>query len=60
MGGMLDLDEIFGPGGPLHRALPDFKSRGQQLRMARRVATALEHREILAVEAGTGTGKTFA
>jgi ATP-dependent DNA helicase DinG len=28
--------------------------------MAQRVATALEHRETLIVEAGTGTGKTFA
>src|ERR1700757_2360362 len=57
---MLDLDDIFGPGGPLHSALPDFKSRWQQLRMAERVATALEHRETVVVEAGTGTGKTFA
>src|SRR5437016_10672243 len=57
---MLDLEEIFGHGGPLHRALPDFKVRHQQLRMAERVAAALERRETLAVEAGTGTGKTFA
>ena len=60
MGGMLDLKDIFGPGGPLQSALPDFKSRWQQLRMAERVATALEHRETVVVEAGTGTGKTFA
>lgn len=60
MGGMLDLEDIFGPGGPLQSALPDFKSRWQQLRMAERVATALEHRETVVVEAGTGTGKTFA
>ena len=57
---MLDLEDIFGPGGPLQSALPDFKSRWQQLRMAQRVATALEHRETMVVEAGTGTGKTFA
>lgn len=57
---MLDLEDIFGPGGPLHSALPDFRSRWQQLRMAQRVATALEHRETIVVEAGTGTGKTFA
>ena len=57
---MLDLEDIFGPGGPLHSALPDFKWRWQQLRMAERVATALEHRETVVVEAGTGTGKTFA
>src|ERR1700744_1089093 len=57
---MLDLEDIFGPGGPLHSSLPDFKSRWQQLRMAERVATALEHRETVVVEAGTGTGKPFA
>jgi ATP-dependent DNA helicase DinG len=57
---MHDLEEIFGPGGPLERALSDFRVRRQQLRMAQRVAAALENRELLAVEAGTGTGKTFA
>ena len=57
---MRDLEEIFGPDGPLQRALPGFKVRRQQLHMAERVAAALEHREALVVEAGTGTGKTFA
>ncbi len=42
------------------RALPDFKVRREQLRMAQRVADALAARESLVVEAGTGTGKTFA
>ena len=55
---MLDLADIFGHGGPLERALPAFKVRRQQLRMAERVASAIEGRETLAVEAGTGTGKT--
>ena len=59
-GGMLDLEDLFGPAGPLQSALPDFKSRWQQLHMAQRVASALEHRETIVVEAGTGTGKTFA
>ena len=57
---MLDFEDIFGPGGPLERALPDFRVRREQLRMAERVAAALEGRETLVVEAGTGTGKTFA
>jgi ATP-dependent DNA helicase DinG len=57
---MLDLEDIFGPEGPLQRALPDFRFRRQQLRMAERVAAAFENREALVVEAGTGTGKTFA
>jgi ATP-dependent DNA helicase DinG len=57
---MLDLEDIFSQGGPLERALPDFRVRREQLRMAQRVADALGARESLVVEAGTGTGKTFA
>jgi ATP-dependent DNA helicase DinG len=57
---MLDLEEIFGREGPLQRALPDFRFRRQQLRMAERIGQALENRTALVVEAGTGTGKTFA
>ncbi len=57
---MLDLQDIFGQGGPLERALQDFRVRREQLRMAERVAAALERRETVVVEAGTGTGKTFA
>jgi ATP-dependent DNA helicase DinG len=57
---MLDLEDIFGHGGPLERALAGFKVRREQLRMAQRVAEALAARESLIVEAGTGTGKTFA
>ncbi len=57
---MLDLEDIFGHGGPLEQALPDFRVRREQLLMAERVAGALAARESLVVEAGTGTGKTFA
>src|ERR1700737_4728658 len=57
---MLDLEDIFGHGGPLEQALTGFKGRREQLLMAERVAGALANRETLAVEAGTGTGKTFA
>src|SRR5262252_9007292 len=57
---MLDLQDIFGPDGPLARALPDFRVRAEQLHMAQRVAAALATRAALVVEAGTGTGKTFA
>src|SRR4051812_44898430 len=57
---MLDLDEVFGPRGPLARTLADFVPRRSQLAMAQRVALALENRAPLVVEAGTGTGKTFA
>jgi ATP-dependent DNA helicase DinG len=57
---MLDLQDIFGREGPLARALPDFRARREQLHMAERIAAALAARESLVVEAGTGTGKTFA
>ncbi len=57
---MLDLDEIFGPSGPLARALPGFRARISQMQMARAVADALQSRGWLVAEAGTGTGKTFA
>jgi len=57
---MSDFREIFGPEGPLYGALPGFRARSQQARMAERVALAVESRSPLIVEAGTGTGKTFA
>jgi ATP-dependent DNA helicase DinG len=57
---MIGLDEVFGPRGPLARTLPGFTPRRSQLAMADRVARALENRSPLVVEAGTGTGKTFA
>jgi ATP-dependent DNA helicase DinG len=55
-----NLDEVFGPRGPLARTLPGFTPRRSQIAMAGRVALALENRAPLVVEAGTGTGKTFA
>src|SRR4051812_11027420 len=51
---------IFGAGGALARAFTGYVPRPSQRRMAERVAEALERREQLLVEAGTGTGKTFA
>jgi ATP-dependent DNA helicase DinG len=57
---MQDLEEVFGPNGPLKRSLPGFTPRRSQLAMATRIANALAQRAPLVVEAGTGTGKTFA
>jgi len=57
---MLDLEDIFGHDGPLARSLPDFKVRREQLRMAQSVSDALASHTSLVIEAGTGTGKTFA
>ncbi len=57
---MLDTDDIFSAAGPLARALPGYRPRRAQALMAARVAAAIEARRPLIVEAGTGTGKTFA
>lgn len=57
---MLDTDDIFCATGPLARALPGYRPRRAQATMAARVAEAIEARRPLIVEAGTGTGKTFA
>jgi ATP-dependent DNA helicase DinG len=57
---MLDLADIFRPGGALAARLPGFSYRESQERMARLVADALEGGRHVAIEAGTGIGKTFA
>jgi len=57
---MQDLEEVFGPTGPLKRSLPGYTPRRSQLAMATRIENALLQRAPLVVEAGTGTGKTFA
>ena len=57
---MIDPDRFFGADSPFKEALPGFVAREGQALMASVVAEAIEAREILVVEAGTGTGKTFA
>lgn len=54
------LNAAFAPGGALARNLPGFTARKSQLEMARAVGESIENRTALVVEAGTGTGKTFA
>lgn len=49
-----------GPAGLLAQQLDGYESRPQQLDMARAVAAAFHANRHLAVEAGTGVGKTFA
>jgi ATP-dependent DNA helicase DinG len=53
------VEEIFSSNGILSRA-KNFEFRPQQQQMAVAVARALENREHLAVEAGTGVGKSLA
>src|SRR3954451_18097257 len=57
---MDELEALFSAAGPLARAIPAYKLREQQVEMARAVSEAIEARGALIVEAGTGTGKTFA
>ena len=49
-----------GPDGPFAASVPDFAPREVQQRMAAAVEEAIANNEELVVEAGTGTGKTFA
>ncbi len=56
----VSLDRVFGPGGWLARHHPNYEYRASQLEMAESVEAALENRQHLIVEAGTGTGKTLA
>jgi ATP-dependent DNA helicase DinG len=52
------VEEIFSPAGILSKA-KNFEYRPQQQQMAVAVARALQHGEHLAVEAGTGVGKSL-
>ncbi len=53
------VEEIFSPSGILSKA-SNFEFRPQQQEMAVAVAQALQNQEHLAVEAGTGVGKSLA
>ncbi|HEX7326232.1 MAG TPA: ATP-dependent DNA helicase [Rhodanobacteraceae bacterium] len=51
---------LLGADGPFAREVPNFAPRETQQRMADAVAQAIVSHDPLVVEAGTGTGKTFA
>ena len=57
---MTTLKQFFSPDSPLKDLLPGFTPREGQALMAEVVGEAIENAESLVVEAGTGTGKTFA
>lgn len=54
------VDAAFDADGPIARATPGYALRSAQRAMARAVAEAIDRREPLVVEAGTGVGKTWA
>lgn len=55
-----DLAATIDDGGELSRLFPDFEPRSSQIEMLNAVAEAFNDDRILAVEAGTGVGKSFA
>jgi len=55
-----ELLDYFAEDSPLKKRLPGFKPRAGQAWMAEAVADAIESGDKLVIEAGTGTGKTFA
>ncbi len=57
---VISLSEFFGPESPLKSRLPGFQPRAGQAWMAEAVTQAIGESGKLIVEAGTGTGKTFA
>lgn len=56
----IDLQHVLGDGGLIAQAYPPFEVRQQQIQMALAVQKAFDSSKHLAVEAGTGTGKSFA
>lgn len=57
---MLRVSDILGPDGRIAKRLPGYEPRQQQVDMAEAVQRAIERRNHLVVEAGTGVGKSFA
>ena len=59
----LDIEEIASTleyGGPFSKYFSSFEQRPEQIEMIRAIATAISESQHLMVEAGTGTGKSFA
>ncbi|PSV99213.1 ATP-dependent DNA helicase [Photobacterium iliopiscarium] len=54
------IAKFFAADGALDKAIPGFQARQPQIDMAKAVADAIKKQSQLVVEAGTGTGKTFA
>ncbi len=55
-----DLRKHFDPEGTLSRLLPTFEFRQSQVDMLERVVESFNEGKLALIEAGTGTGKTFA
>lgn len=55
-----NIVQFFAKDGPLSQAIKGYQPREEQTLMATAIAEAIDEKETLIVEAGTGTGKTFA
>ena len=56
----ISIDKTFAEDGPLCQHIEGFKHRAGQVEFAKAVGEAIEADQTVVVEAGTGTGKTFA
>ena len=54
------IEEAFAFNGPLQQKIEGFTCRDSQLQFALAVGEAIDSKSVAVVEAGTGTGKTFA
>lgn len=57
---VLGVNDVLGDNGSIARRLKNYESRPQQMEMATAVQAAIDTKQHLVVEAGTGTGKSFA
>ncbi|MBN6710687.1 ATP-dependent DNA helicase [Haemophilus haemoglobinophilus] len=57
---MQQIIQTFADNGALSENIKGFRPRAEQLEMAKAVGRAISQKSTLVVEAGTGTGKTFA
>ena len=56
----MDAENVLGPNGPVARSLSGYEVRREQMQMAAAIRQAFVKGRHLAVEAGTGVGKSFA
>ncbi len=55
-----NITQFFAEGGTLSQAISGYQPRDEQIMMADAIALTVDDHDTLIVEAGTGTGKTFA
>lgn len=55
-----ELENLFGQSGHLSKTFPNFEFRSQQLSMMKVITEAFNNDQVAVIEAGTGTGKSFA